>query len=168
MAYDDGDTEDVRLETERFAWLRDPEGQPIVGDRHRGYSDTPSRGGVDGGEEGAVADPPPKEPGEMGPGDLVWGKVKGHGYWPGRAVDYRTHLRTMGQPPSKDAVLVNFFDHTVGWANRMELFDLLGRWDKFCGCKRTPAFTEVRGGRWGRGYGKRGRWERGSGVEVQL
>lgn len=49
----------------------------------------------------------------------------------------------MGQPPSKESVLVNFFDHTLGWANRGELFDILARWERLKGCKKTPTFTEA-------------------------
>ena len=40
-------------------------------------------------------------------GDLVWGKVKGHGFWPGRYVDHtKPEHRHMTPPASKLAVLV--------------------------------------------------------------
>lgn len=98
LVYDDGDVEEVWLASERFVWEKDEHGRVLHGDQHKAFVETPPGKGAERGAGGGKdaedpGDPPPKRPEEMGPGDLVWGKVKGHGYWPGRIVDHRKHNR---------------------------------------------------------------------------
>ncbi|CAG9464105.1 unnamed protein product [Pedinophyceae sp. YPF-701] len=96
-----------------------------------GGADSASKGARSGGKS------------NWSPGDLVWGKVKGHGFWPGRVVDPQRHSKVMGMPHSHSSVLVQFFDNTLGWANKVELQDLEANWEKMAVLKKSSAFKDA-------------------------
>ena len=136
VRYDDGDVEEVLLAAERIEWVYPGEDANVP----RAPATAAGGGALSAKTKAVVvtarrinfAVPQPGKPAEVlaelgnawpSPGQHVWGRVKGHGWWPGVAIG-ASAAEALGVAPNKeDAAMrsVRFFDNTAAAVHRHDL-----------------------------------------------
>ena len=136
VRYDDGDVEEVLLAAERIEWVYPGEDATVP----RAPATVAGGGALSAKTKAVVvttrkinfAVPQPGKPAdvlaELGPawplpGQHVWGRVKGHGWWPGVVIGANA-AEALGVAPNKEDAAtrsVRFFDNTAAAVHRHDL-----------------------------------------------
>ena len=136
VRYDDGDVEEVLLAAERIEWVYPGEDATVP----RAPATAAGGGALSAKTKAVVvtarkinfAVPQPGKPADVlaelgaawpAPGQHVWGRVKGHGWWPGVVIG-ATAAEALGVSPNKEDLAtrsVRFFDNTAAAVHRHDL-----------------------------------------------